>query len=485
MFIKLNMLSLIVAFDSHFGIGKNGKLPWNIKEDMLFFMDVTKNNINNPSQMNAIILGRLTYESIGAPLKDRINIVVSSSLTNNGTNNGIDNNNILVTNTVDAAIKKAHDMKCPNIFICGGGKIYEYALKNYVFDNIYITHINHDYECDTFIKINVSQYPLISSKSFLIDNKYVGFRHYGTAINEPYFPASQEIQYLGLIEKILRKKHIKKGRNGNTLSIFGEMLEFDVSESIPVLTTKKINTKNVIEELLFFLNGHTDTNILSSKGVNIWKQNTCKEFLEKNSLTSEYKDGDMGPMYGYQLLHFGEKYEGCDKEYKNGFDQLEYCLKLLKTDPFSRRILMTTYNPIQAPEGCLYPCHGISIIFNVDNDYKLSCMMTQRSVDVMCGLPWNIFSYATLIYIMCELVNNDEKYDGVKLTPGKLVMSLADTHIYEIHREQAVRQVLRMPFKFPKLNIIGKPTDIKSMTSDNFVISDYIHHPYLPVNMVA
>lgn len=469
------MLSLIVAFDSKFGIGKNNTIPWSIREDMLFFMDVTKNNLSNFLKQNAIIMGKNTYNSIGKPLPDRINIVVSQTL--------VSDQNIIITSSVEDAITKAKDLGCPNIFICGGGKIYEHAFKTCVFDNLYITNINHDYECDTFIKIpNLSGYPLVSAKSFVVNNIGISFRHYSTFINPCYFPASQESQYLHLIHKILDKNQIHMTRNAETISLFGETLTFDISESIPALTTKKLVISNVIHELLFFLSGNTDTNVLAANNVNIWKQNTSADFLK--SVNLPYKEGDMGPMYGFQLLHYGEKYVNSDTKY-GGYDQLEYCLNLLKKDPYSRRILMTTYNPEQAQEGCLYPCHGISIIFNVDNNHNLSCMMTQRSVDVMCGLPWNILSYSILVYIMCELVNNDPDYKGPKMKPGKLVMCLGDTHIYISHREQAIRQVLRMPLAFPKLKIVGKPALIGELSEDKFIISDYVHHPYLPVKMVA
>lgn len=473
------MLSLIVAFDNKFGIGKNNALPWNIREDMLFFSDITKNNLNNSQNKNAIIIGKNTYQSIGKALPDRINIVVSSTLKDDKMED-----NIIIALTIEDAIKKANDFKCPNIFICGGSKIYEYALNNLYFDNIYLTHISKDYECDTFIKFSgIAKYPLISSKSFKINNIEVGFRHYSTRISPCYDLASQEYQYINLIEDIIHTNQLRMTRNGNTLCTFGKTLVFDISESIPILTTKKIVIGNVIEELLFFLSGETDTKKLASKNVVIWNANTNRQFLDSVGL-KHYEEGDMGPMYGFQLMHYGEDYKGCNKNYE-GYNQFEYCLNLLKTDPYSRRILMTTYNPKQADEGCLYPCHGISIIFNVDNDHKLSCMMTQRSVDVMCGLPWNILSYSILVYIMCELVNNDSNYNGKKMTPGSITMCLGDTHIYEVHREQAIRQVLRLPLKFPKLEITNKPKALNEITFNNFILHEYNHHPYLPVKMVA
>ena len=152
------------------------------------------------------------------------------------------------------------------------------------------------------------------------------------------------------------------------------------------MTTKKVFFRGVFEELLFFLRGDTNSNHLSEKGVKIWEGNTSRDFLDKVGL-GHYKVGDTGPMYGFQLKYFNTKYEGADTDYTGrGIDQLQYVLDLLKNDPYSRRIIMTTYNPIQKFEGVLFPCHGLFIQFYVEGDNKLSCMMTQRSCDVFLGI---------------------------------------------------------------------------------------------------
>lgn len=209
-------------------------------------------------------------------------------------------------------------------------------------------------------------------------------------------------------------------------------------------------------------------------------------------------------MYGFQLQHFNAEYQGCNQDYNGkGFNQIEYCLELLKTDPHSRRILMTTYNPLQAKEGCLFPCHGISIIFNVNEGFetkdgtenqdekgkqkfrKLSCMMTQRSVDSICGLQFNLTSYALLVHLICEVINNDPNYLGPKYRPGRLIMNLADTHIYEQHYEQAIRQILRDPHPFPKLKIKRKVQKLNFFQAEDFELIGYKYEPYIPVKMVA
>ena len=171
-----------------------------------------------------------------------------------------------------------------------------------------------------------------------------------------------------------------------------------------------------------------------------------------------------------------------------GFDQLNYCINLLKTDPNSRRIIMTSYNPAQAFEGVLFPCHGICIMFYcvhlTDNTYKLDIMMTQRSADLFLGVPFNIASYALLNYLICDHINNsDSKY---KYIPGRLIMNLGDAHIYEEHKTQVIRQILRKPLDFPKI-VIKTPEDkkLESYEFENIEIIDYQSYAGILAKMVA
>jgi thymidylate synthase len=194
---------------------------------------------------------------------------------------------------------------------------------------------------------------------------------------------------------------------------------------------------------MFFINGKTDTSELSEKGVKIWEANTSREFLDKMGFKYR-KVGDMGPMYGFQWRNFF------------GFDQLQYCINLLKTDPTSRRIIMTSYNPAQAFDGVLFPCHGITIMFycnlikstDLVNYYKLDIMMTQRSADLFLGVPFNIASYALLNYLICDHINNDQNIKSQiknNFIPGRLIMNLGDAHIYNEHYTQVIRQIMRNP----------------------------------------
>ena len=188
----------------------------------------------------------------------------------------------------------------------------------------------------------------------------------------------EEQHYLNLMNNIITKGHNRQTRNSKTWSLFGNHMEFDLTDGkFPLLTTKKMFLRGIFEELKFFLLGKTDTKVLEEKGVNIWKGNTCKEFID--SLKLPYCEGDMGPMYGFQLRHFGAEYDGCKYDYTNkGFDQFKLVLDTLKKDKYSRRIMMTTYNPAQVHLGVLPPCHGITVQFGVEGENNLCCHMYQR-----------------------------------------------------------------------------------------------------------
>jgi len=289
-----------------------------------------------------------------------------------------------------------------------------------------------------------------------------------------------EQSYLNLCQEVLEKGHYRPTRNGHTYSLFGKHLEFDLRNSFPLLTTKKMFFRGIFEELNFFLSGSTNSKILEEKGVNIWKANTSKEFIASQNLN--YEEGDIGALYFYQIYHFNAPYEGCLANYEGkGFNQFEQVIHLLKTDRFSRRILMTTYNPLQAEEGVLYPCHGITIQFAVEGTNELCCHMYQRSADIFLGLPFNIASYSLLTIILCNILNNEVED---KFVPGKLCISLGDCHIYEQHIEAVRTQLSREPLPFPQLEIINMTT-LENITIDNCHLTNYVYHPAIKADMIA
>ena len=497
-------LALIVAVDINNGISKNGLIPWKIKEDSNFFQDVTKRQYEK-GKVNAVIMGKNTWLSFPETirgLKDRINIVVSSTLTEEELSK--QNTSLCeayVVKTLDQGIALAYKLKVGHTFICGGSNIYKEALVKYTIKELFVTKIYWNYECDNVFPIDVfmhnspiyNKYTMHTRHGFTVassnnqDNKIeIEFFKYYEGQKPEYLNVNkEEQQYLDLLDYILKKGHFRQTRNSKTWSTFGKTMEFDLSQHFPILSTKRVFFRGVFEELLFFLKGDTNATHLSEKGVKIWDPNTTREFLDSVKL-NHYAVGDMGPMYGFNWLHYNAEYLGMDADYTNqGFNQIEYCLNLLKTDPFSRRIIMTTFNPGKAKEGVLYPCHGISIMFNVDETWKLSCMMFQRSADSFCGVPFNISSYALLIHFFCEIINNDITYTGPKFSPGKLIMNFGDTHIYEDHYSETVRQVLREPYKFPQLIFKRCVNNLTDFKFEDIELVNYECYPNINVKMVA
>ncbi len=290
-----------------------------------------------------------------------------------------------------------------------------------------------------------------------------------------------ESGYLTLLNEILTDGDFRQSRNGGVYSLFGKTLKFNLRDSFPLLTTKKMFFRGVIEELLFFLRGETNSKILEDKRINIWKGNTSKEFLESKGLN--YQEGDMGPMYGFNWLHFGTPYEGCNANYEGrGLNQIEKVLDLLRNDPFSRRIIMTTYNPLCAEDGVLYPCHGIVTQFYVKEEGTMkyvSALTYLRSNDMFLGSPFNIASYAALVYIFCKILGEDE------YKPDKLVMSIGDAHIYSEHVEQCMEQIKRMPYEFPKLRVNNESKDFGEWKIEDFELIEYNHHSAIQAEMKA
>lgn len=286
-----------------------------------------------------------------------------------------------------------------------------------------------------------------------------------------------ENQYLELIQKIINTGEKRETRNSITYSVFGEKLEFDISKSIPFITTKKLAWKTVIKELLWFLSGSTDNTKLLEQNVNIWKDNASREFMNLLGF-KDREENDLGPIYGHQWRHFNAEYKDHKTDYTNqGIDQIKYVLNLLKNDPMSRRIILSAWNPCQINQMNLPPCH-ILAQFYVSNTKELSCLLYQRSADVGLGLPFNIASYAVLTYILAKLSN---------LTPKKLIVTIGDAHIYENHLDALKEQYTRKPFNFPNLYINPNKeyNNIDDFLIDDFIIENYQYHDIIKMNMIA
>jgi len=279
----------------------------------------------------------------------------------------------------------------------------------------------------------------------------------------------EERNYLDLLKNILENGETRNDRTGiGTKSIFGTILRFSLKENtIPLLTSKKMHVRGIIEELLFFIRGDTNTKLLEEKGVNIWRGNTSRKFLDSRNLF-HYSEGMIGPMYGAQWRNFGDGKTV-------GEDQLKNALSLIKTDPESRRIIISAYNPNVSKLCVLDPCHFF-MQFYVSGD-ELSCQFQMRSVDSFLGLGYNLVCYATLTHLMA-------KASGLKA--NELIFVGGDTHIYNNHINQVKEQISRKPYPFPKLNInkdIGSIEDMEDLSFENFKLDGYISHPAIKGNM--
>lgn len=466
--------SIIVAVDLNKGISKNGQIPWYSKQDMKYFKDITIGNINNTKQ-NVVIMGRKTYESIGKSLKNRINIV----LTRNTNYNNI-NNNLIIKYDIINVIEyiENNNTNINEIFVIGGSEIYEQFFKLKIINYIYITHIckifNH--KCDKFFPIDyLSQFQLIDKSDQIKENdNVIEFQKY------KYFN-KEEFKYLKLMKNILNNGFQRPDRTGiGSLSLFGKSLKYDVRNGrIPLLTTKKVFLRGIIEELLLFISGKTDSNILSNKNVNIWKGNTSRDFLDSVGL-NHLKIGDMGAAYPFQLRHWNTDYENYDTDYTGkGFDQLEYIINLIKTEPNSRRILFSYWNPSYLKQTCLPSCHVMYLYYVNTELNEISCSFVMRSNDEFHGAPFNIVSATILLYMICYIT-------GYK--PGDVVHMTNDCHIYNTHIEQCKEQLTREPYNFPLLIIKDEDKEIKKMEDfkyENFKLLNYNHHPAIKAKMVA
>jgi len=291
----------------------------------------------------------------------------------------------------------------------------------------------------------------------------------------------EEYQYLDLVKKIIDHGFCEKGRNGNTVSLFGASMRFSlVDGKIPILTTKKTAWKTCLKELLWFIRGSTDNRLLQEQGVHIWDGNSSAEYLASRGLS--YPEGELGPIYGYQWRNFNGDYtggpvgpgiEGVDGV--RGIDQLQSIIDQLKNveTRTSRRLIMTAWNPCQLDQMALPPCH-ILCQFNVHDNDKLSCSMYQRSGDIGLGVPFNIASYSFLTHLIA-------KHCG--LIPYEFVYFLGNAHIYDDHLEQMKVQMIRKPYLFPTVEILKTCENIEDYQVSDFVIHNYQSCEKISMNM--
>jgi thymidylate synthase len=266
-------------------------------------------------------------------------------------------------------------------------------------------------------------------------------------------------QYQDLLRHILQNGTRHEDRTGvGTISVFGYQTRFDLRESFPIVTTKRVPFRWVFEELNWFLSGDTNERNLRAKGVDIWAEWADETHTKKFNRES----GDLGPVYGYLWRSFGGDYPE-----KNGFDQIKALLAEIKTNPDSRRLIVTGWHPVMATQVDLPPCHTLFQL-KVENKKILHCQLYQRSADAFLGVPFNISSYALLTQMVAHVCD---------LKAGEFVHTFGDLHIYLNHLEQVEKLLAREPFPLPKLIIKRKPDSIFGYKYEDFELINYRHHP--------
>ncbi|MEW5316864.1 MAG: hypothetical protein WDW38_008208 [Sanguina aurantia] len=397
-----------------------------------------------------------------------------------------------------------------NVFVIGGGQVYAEALRSPLVSTIHITRIEQQFACDTFFPaIDPTQFRLWSASDPINDTasgtRYSFLCYTRTPSPSPVpdpagtpngssaaapVPEQQqaapklprnvaskheELQYLELVQDLIANGVYRPDRTGTgTFSRFGRTARYSLRHTFPMLTTKRVFWRGVVEELLWFVSGETDARLLQAKGVRIWDGNSSRAYLDSVGL-SHREEGDLGPVYGFQWRHFGAAYRDMHADYTGqGVDQLAEVIHRLRTNPTDRRILLTAWNPAALHEMALPPCHMFCQFYVADGE--LSCLMYQRSCDVGLGVPFNIASYSLLTLMIAQVVG---------LQPGEFVHVMGDTHVYANHIEPLKEQLLNTPRHFPTLKINPAKKEIDSFVFDDFELLGYSPHKKIDMKMAV
>lgn len=451
-------ISIIVALsENNNGIGLNGKLPWGkIPADLKHFKNLTTSH--------AVIMGRRTWYSIPKeyrPLNNRANVVLSRCVNHFGLG-------VQVAKNLDQAL-----LLCKNytkIFIIGGEMLYKETFRRNIVDFLYITYVDGDFAFD-------KKFPSFDMRSTRVVEKSQIIESGGFYIRFIKYRLHDEFQYLNLVKDVLEEGLERLDRtNIGTLALFGKRMRFSLlNKTIPLITTKRTYWKAIVTELLWFISGCTNSKTLEEQGVNIWKANSSREFLDSVGL-ADNAVGDIGPNYGFQWRHFGAEYQGCGKNYLGqGVDQLQNVIRLIRTNPDSRRIVLSAWNPVDLNKMSLNPCH-ILVQFWVQDGLYLDSQMYQRSGDIGLGVPFNIASYALLTHMIAHITG---------LQARTFTHVLGDTHIYKTHVNALAEQLKRCPFTFPKVEMNKNIQNIDNFKVQDIRLINYQYHSSLKIPMAV
>lgn len=514
--MPINLIASIVYHKNRFLIGKENELIIKIKDDLRYFKQITSNKIYETP--NVILMGRKTWFSIPIdkrPLSGRVNFVFTNDLSlielSKKKIKDILNGEKLVETCVYfinmKIFEQIYERFKLNVFVIGGGEIYDMFLESTTLtpETLYITEVKDYFKYNVYDDTNYAnkatyksikhisdKYKLISvsSKNYYEKDDRITYRFLKYKLIQNGGGEHGEHMYINMLKDIINNGNKRIDRtNTGTVSVFGRQMRFDISNSLPLLTTRNIPIKVIIEELLWFLRGDTNANILKKNGVNIWNKNTSREFLDNRGLC-HYDSGVLGPGYGFQMRFFGAEYSQifsdtslCDRDKIGGFDQLMYVLNTLKTDPYSRRIMMSYWNPPDFEKTALLPCHCTVQFYVENNPIKgskplLSCQFYMRSNDFALANNFNVISYSILTYILalkCDML------------PKEIIYTCGDTHIYNDHIEPIKLQLERDPRPFPYLilNDSIKNKDFNDIKYEDFELCGYYPYPNIKLAMAV
>jgi dihydrofolate reductase / thymidylate synthase len=452
------------------------------------------------AKTNVVVMGRKTWMSIPKkfrPLRNRMNVVLTR-------NEDFKEDGVLVAKSLSEALSKDGLTKAlpdgqtlGDVFVIGGSSVYDQCIGSC--HKLYLTRVKKQFECDTFFKFDESAFELKSSSGILKDSdipyEFLTYERKDDVKTSPLKKqkvAHEEYQYLQLIKDIIDTGITRQDRTGTgTISKFGATMRYSLRDNvIPVLTTKRVFWRGVAEELFWFVSGCTDNRVLQSKNIHIWDGNGSKEFLQKRGL-GHRREGDLGPVYGFRTFlcvlmvsfslkhvfhsllyahttewrHFGAKYVDADANYNGkGVDQLAWIINEIKTNPTSRRLIMSAWNPKDMPQMALPPCHMMCQFYVDTTRGELSCQMYQRSADMGLGVPFNIASYSLLTHLIAHCC---------KLKAGEFVHVIGDAHVYLNHVDPLKEQLKRDPRPFPTLQINTDSRDIDQIKMEHVKLVGY------------
>lgn len=423
-------------------------------------------------------MGRKTWDSLPKkPLPGRTNVVLSSAPTMTLPEG------VLHATSLENAIEQLQQLPLlGNVFVIGGAQVYQQAIELGIIDTIYYTEIDNlppDTKFDTF-------FPMLLQSEWQRDDQddkenwnteaATGLQY--RFVTYQRHQNTEEQQYLQLCRNIIEQGVVRGDRTGTgTKSIFGAQMRFSLRDgTLPLLTTKRVFWRGVAEELLWFISGTTNANLLREKNIHIWDGNASREFLDARGLPHR-AEGDLGPVYGFQWRHFGAEYVDMHHDYTGqGVDQLADCIHKIIHHPEDRRIIMSAWNPKDLDLMALPPCHMFCQFYVNTQTNELSCQMYQRSADMGLGVPFNIASYALLTHMMAQVTGRQ---------PGDFVHVIGDAHVYLNHVEPLQEQLKRRPRAFPKIRINPDKKNIDDFVFEDFEVAGYEPHKLIKMDMAV